>query len=50
MFFLPELAETAHVIEEAGDIYNAVLGLVNVTAGTNSYYKIQALESDKKRR
>ncbi|CAI9730721.1 [ADP-ribose] polymerase 1-like [Octopus vulgaris] len=43
-----KLAKTAHVIEDGGDIYNAVLGLVDVTSGTNSYYKLQALESDKK--
>ncbi|XP_064601493.1 LOW QUALITY PROTEIN: poly [ADP-ribose] polymerase 1-like [Liolophura sinensis] len=40
------LAETAHVINEKGVVYNAVLGLVDVAKGTNSYYKIQALESD----
>lgn len=43
-----ELAETAHVIQEKSDIYNAVLGLVDVISGTNSYYKIQALETDAK--
>ncbi|KAK3578700.1 hypothetical protein CHS0354_008557 [Potamilus streckersoni] len=41
------LAETAHVVEEKGEIYNAVLGLVDIVRGTNSYYKLQALESDK---
>ena len=35
------------MVEEKGAIYNAVLGLVDVVRGTNSYYKIQALESDK---
>ena len=44
---LSGLAETCHVVEEKGAIYNAVLGLVDVVRGTNSYYKIQALESDK---
>ncbi|KAL5008566.1 hypothetical protein ScPMuIL_014147 [Solemya velum] len=42
-----ELADTAHVIEDKSDIYNAVLGLVDIVKGTNSFYKIQALESDK---
>ncbi|XP_013411414.1 poly [ADP-ribose] polymerase 1-like [Lingula anatina] len=41
-----ELGDTAHVVEDKGDIYNAVLGLVDIVRGTNSYYKIQALESD----
>ncbi|KAH3844594.1 poly [ADP-ribose] polymerase 1-like [Dreissena polymorpha] len=40
------VAEKAHVIQDKGVIYNAVLGLVDVVRGTNSYYKIQALESD----
>ncbi|KAL4239025.1 Poly [ADP-ribose] polymerase 1 [Mactra antiquata] len=42
------VASTAHVIEEKGVIYNAVLGLVDVVRGTNSYYKLQALEGDSK--
>ncbi|XP_053378443.1 poly [ADP-ribose] polymerase 1-like [Mercenaria mercenaria] len=42
------LENTAHVVEEKGSIYNAVLGLVDVVRGTNSYYKIQALEGDGK--
>ena len=44
------LEASAHVIEEKGDIYNAVLGLVDIVKGTNSYYKIQALEKDTKNR
>ncbi|XP_041351454.1 poly [ADP-ribose] polymerase 1-like [Gigantopelta aegis] len=40
------MAETAHVIQEGGSIYNAVLGLVDIVRGTNSFYKIQALEKD----
>ena len=47
LYVLVGLAETAHVVQEKGAIYNAVLGLVDVVRGTNSYYKIQALESDK---
>lgn len=31
-------------------IYNCVLGLVDIVRGTNSYYKLQVLESDKKNR
>ena len=27
-------------------MYNAVLGLVDITRGTNSFYKLQLLESD----
>ncbi|XP_060555294.1 poly [ADP-ribose] polymerase 1-like [Ruditapes philippinarum] len=42
------LESTAHVVEEKGSIYNAVLGLVDVVRGTNSYYKLQALEGDGK--
>lgn len=34
------------MINQKGVVYNAVLGLVDVVKGTNSYYKIQALESD----
>ncbi|KAJ8308841.1 hypothetical protein KUTeg_013715 [Tegillarca granosa] len=41
------LEDTCHVIEEKGEIYNAVLGLVDVVKGTNSFYKLQALENDK---
>ena len=32
--------------EEKGVVYNAVLGLVDVVRGTNSYYKLQLLEGD----
>ncbi|PVD25807.1 hypothetical protein C0Q70_13469 [Pomacea canaliculata] len=41
------LADIAHVIQNKGDLYTAVLGLVDITRGTNSFYKLQALESDK---
>ncbi|KAL8613750.1 hypothetical protein ACOMHN_029607 [Nucella lapillus] len=41
------LAETTHVLKEkGGDLYTAVLGLVDVARGTNSFYKLQALEGD----
>ncbi|KAK7474692.1 hypothetical protein BaRGS_00034057 [Batillaria attramentaria] len=41
------LAETAHVLQDKGNLYTAVLGLVDVTRGSNSFYKLQALEGDK---
>ncbi|CAF0764637.1 unnamed protein product [Rotaria sordida] len=42
------LEDTCHVFKdtETGDIYTAVLGLVDITRGTNSFYKMQLLESD----
>jgi poly [ADP-ribose] polymerase len=42
------LEETCHVLKdnETGEIYTAVLGMVDITRGTNSYYKIQLLEDD----
>ena len=42
-----ELEDTHHVLEEGGVVYNAVLGLVDVVRGTNSYYKLQLLQGDK---
>ena len=46
-YHLPGMENTAHIVERKGEIFNSVLGLVDVVKGTNSYYKIQALESDK---
>ncbi|XP_076464586.1 poly [ADP-ribose] polymerase 1-like [Babylonia areolata] len=41
------LAETTHVLKDKGDnLYTAVLGLVDITRSTNSFYKLQALEGD----
>ena len=42
------LEDTCHVLKDTGtgDIFAAVLGLVDITRGTNSYYKLQLLESD----
>ena len=42
------LEETCHVLKDTknGGIFTAVLGLVDITRGTNSYYKMQLLESD----
>uniref|UniRef100_A0A182YTW7 Poly [ADP-ribose] polymerase n=1 Tax=Biomphalaria glabrata TaxID=6526 RepID=A0A182YTW7_BIOGL len=45
-----ELAEVAHVIKEQGEPLTAVLGLVDIARGTNSFYKLQALESDSENR
>uniref|UniRef100_T1IQQ9 Poly [ADP-ribose] polymerase n=1 Tax=Strigamia maritima TaxID=126957 RepID=T1IQQ9_STRMM len=43
-----ELQDVAHVLEVNGEIYNAILGLVDIARGTNSFYKLQILEGDKK--
>ena len=40
------MEDTARVIQEGKNIYNAVLGLVDIVRGTNSFYKMQALEAD----
>ncbi|CAG5129820.1 unnamed protein product, partial [Candidula unifasciata] len=42
------LAEKAHVLLNHGEPLTAVLGLVDIARGTNSFYKLQALESDTK--
>jgi poly [ADP-ribose] polymerase len=42
------LVDTAHVIQDkGGDLFTVVLGLVDIARGTNSFYKLQALEGDK---
>ncbi|KAK6179956.1 hypothetical protein SNE40_012199 [Patella caerulea] len=41
-----ELEDVAHVIEERGSVYSAVLSMVDIVKGTNSYYILQALEKD----
>ena len=41
-----ELEDSHHVLETGGVIWNAVLNMVDITRGTNSYYKLQVLESD----
>ncbi|XP_031566693.1 poly [ADP-ribose] polymerase 1-like [Actinia tenebrosa] len=38
--------DSCHVLQVKGDIYNAILGLVDIVRGTNSYYKLQILEKD----
>ncbi|XP_077408692.1 poly [ADP-ribose] polymerase 1 isoform X2 [Vanacampus margaritifer] len=40
------LENSAHVLEQSGQMYSATLGLVDITRGTNSYYKLQLLEDD----
>lgn len=42
------LEDSAHVYQRGSKIYNCVLGMVNIMKGTNSYYKLQVLESDRK--
>ncbi|KAK8406811.1 hypothetical protein O3P69_007397 [Scylla paramamosain] len=42
------LDEEAHVYQRGNKLYTCVLGMVNIMKGTNSYYKLQVLESDKK--
>ncbi|XP_071539623.1 poly [ADP-ribose] polymerase 1 [Panulirus ornatus] len=44
------LENSAHVYQRGSNIYNCVLGLVDIVRGTNSYYKLQVLEADNKRR
>ncbi|CAH1792738.1 unnamed protein product [Owenia fusiformis] len=41
------LSDKAHVLNEKDNIYNAILGMVDIVRGTNSYYKLQILEADK---
>jgi hypothetical protein len=38
----------AHVYKTKDALYSVVLGVVNVESGTNSYYKLQVLQHDKK--
>ena len=44
------LEDEAHVLIESGtnEPFSCVLGMVDVMRGTNSYYKLQLLESDRK--
>ena len=44
------LEDSAHVLKVKDDIYNAVLGMVDLVRGTNSYYKFQLLEADGSKR
>ncbi|XP_070584140.1 poly [ADP-ribose] polymerase 1 [Erythrolamprus reginae] len=44
------LEDSAHVFEKSGKIFSATLGLVDISQGTNSYYKLQMLEDDRETR
>ncbi|XP_060772355.1 poly [ADP-ribose] polymerase 1 [Neoarius graeffei] len=44
------LEDCAHVLDQNGKIYSATLGLVDIVRGTNSYYKLQLLEDDVRKR
>ncbi|XP_040286523.1 poly [ADP-ribose] polymerase 1 [Bufo bufo] len=41
------LENSSHVLEKSGKIFSATLGLVDITRGTNSYYKLQLIEHDR---
>ncbi|XP_075060451.1 poly [ADP-ribose] polymerase 1 [Mixophyes fleayi] len=41
------LENSCHVLEKSGKIFSATLGLVDITRGTNSYYKLQLIEHDR---
>ncbi|KAG8550183.1 hypothetical protein GDO81_027891 [Engystomops pustulosus] len=41
------LENSCHVLEKGGKIFSATLGLVDITRGTNSYYKLQLIEHDR---
>ena len=45
-----ELEDKAHVLKAGDNLYSAVLGAVNIQDGKNSYYKLQVLEHDKKKK
>ena len=40
---------TVSILQYNNKMYNCVLGLVDIVKGTNSYYKLQVLESDSKK-
>ncbi|XP_071962763.1 poly [ADP-ribose] polymerase 1-like isoform X2 [Antedon mediterranea] len=44
------LEDQAHVLKKNNVLYNVTLSMVDITRGTNSYYKIQLLESDDNRK
>ncbi|KAE8600352.1 hypothetical protein XENTR_v10013202 [Xenopus tropicalis] len=44
------LEDSCHVLEKGGKIFSATLGLVDITRGTNSYYKLQLIEHDRNSR
>ena len=40
------LEDSHHILNVNSSIYAAVLGLVDLSRGSNSYYKLQILEPD----
>ena len=44
------LQDKAHVLKVNDELYNAVLGMVDLVKGTNAYYKLQLLEADASKR
>uniref|UniRef100_A0A4W5K5X8 NAD(+) ADP-ribosyltransferase n=1 Tax=Hucho hucho TaxID=62062 RepID=A0A4W5K5X8_9TELE len=44
------LENSAHVLIQNDKIFSAMLGLVDIVRGTNSYYKLQLLEDDVQKR
>lgn len=44
------LEDVAHVLKDNGNVYNSVLGITDLDANKNSFYKLQVLESDKSSR
>ena len=45
-----EMEDCCHVYQKDGEVYNAVLGMVDLAKKTNSYYKVQVLVHDSKNR
>ncbi|XP_018423552.1 PREDICTED: poly [ADP-ribose] polymerase 1 [Nanorana parkeri] len=41
------LENSGHVLEKSSQIFSATLGLVDISRGTNSYYKLQLIEHDR---
>lgn len=48
-FFVSGKEDTCHVLSFRNELYNAVLGMVDLVRGTNSYYKVQVLKHDTKK-
>lgn len=44
------LDDVAHVYQQGKDKYNAILSLTDLQKQKNSYYKIQLLEADNKKK
>lgn len=51
IFFVSEgLDSICHIHKSNGLMFAATLGMVDITKGTNSFYLLQLLKSDKKER